>query len=56
MGEGRRVKRLAEQAAYIGTLEPEQFSSIAALYELVTAAKNGPVSVEKWHDQEGLLT
>ena len=23
MGEGRRVKRLAEQAAYIGTLEPE---------------------------------
>ena len=23
MGEGRRLKRLAEQAAYIGTLEPE---------------------------------
>ena len=23
LGEGRRVKRLAEQAAYIGTLEPE---------------------------------
>ena len=23
MGEGRRVKRLAEQAAYIGTLEPD---------------------------------
>ena len=22
-GEGRRVKRLAEQAAYIGTLEPD---------------------------------
>jgi preprotein translocase subunit SecA len=22
-GEGRRLKRLAEQAAYIGTLEPE---------------------------------
>src|SRR5919201_1161766 len=22
-GEGRRIKRLAEQAAYIGTLEPE---------------------------------
>ena len=23
LGEGRRLKRLAEQAAYIGTLEPE---------------------------------
>ena len=23
MGEGRRLKRLAEQAAYIGTLEPD---------------------------------
>ena len=23
LGEGRRVKRLAEQSAYIGTLEPE---------------------------------
>ena len=23
LGEGRRIKRLAEQAAYIGTLEPE---------------------------------
>ena len=23
IGEGRRMKRLAEQAAYIGTLEPE---------------------------------
>src|SRR6266540_3795912 len=25
-GEGRRLKRLAEQAAYIGTLEPEKLS------------------------------
>jgi preprotein translocase subunit SecA len=23
LGEGRRLKRLAEQAAYVGTLEPE---------------------------------
>ena len=28
VGEGRRVKRLAEQAAYIGTLEPE-FEALA---------------------------
>jgi acyl carrier protein len=38
----------------IGTLEPEQFGSIAALYELVIASSRNPVSMEARYDR-GLL-